>query len=100
MKTIELARRAVQKVLAAFEGGAIHTCSYCYRDEWDDELTDLKHICEDADESLKKHHVFERFETADEAIEAWNRMPDDVPGVGQDLYQCNIVKWLWSVEKE
>jgi len=57
-------------------------------------------ICKDADDLLKKHHVFERFETADEAIKAWNKMPDDVPGVGQDLYQCNIVKWLYSVENE
>lgn len=41
--------------------------------------------------------MFEKFETPDEAIEVWNKMPDDVPGVGQDLYQHNIAKWLWSV---
>ena len=96
MKAIEIARRVIQKTLAAFKSGAIHTCSYCYRDEWDDELADLKHICEDANDLLKKHYVFEKFETADQAIAAWKKMPDDVPGVGQDLYQCNIVKWLYS----
>ena len=73
------------------EGGSI------YFEGWGLNFRKTKHNCEEADESLKKHRVFERFETADEAIEAWNKMPDDVLGVGQDLYQCNIVKWLWSV---
>lgn len=41
-------RKAVEATLAAFDSGAIHTCSECYRDEWDDELSDLKALCETA----------------------------------------------------
>ena len=49
-------------------------------------------------EPLVQNHM--NFKTADEVIKAWNNMPHDVPEVGQDLYQRNIIKWLWSVEKE
>lgn len=35
-------REALERVLAAYKSGAIHTCAECYRDEWDDELGDLK----------------------------------------------------------
>ena len=35
-------RKALEATLAAFKSGAIHTCSYCYRDEWEDELNYLK----------------------------------------------------------
>lgn len=35
-------REALKRVLAAYKSGAIHTCAECYRDEWDDELGDLK----------------------------------------------------------
>ena len=51
-------------------------------------------------ESEQVEQIHMKFKTADEVLKAWNNMPDDIPGVGQDIYQCNIVKWLWSVENE
>lgn len=39
-------RKALEATLAAFKSGAIHTCSECYRDEWDDELSNLKAMVE------------------------------------------------------
>ena len=41
-------REALERVLAAYKSGAIHTCAECYRDEWDDELGDLKDAVEAA----------------------------------------------------
>lgn len=41
-------RAALEAVLAAYASGAIHTCAEHYRDEWDDELCDLKAKVESA----------------------------------------------------
>lgn len=46
--TMSKMRKALEATLAAFNSGAIHTCSECYRDEWDDELSNLKAMVESA----------------------------------------------------
>ena len=61
-------REALKRVLAAYKSGAIHTCAECYRDEWDDELGDLKAAVEAALATPPRN--CDRYHTVEEAFAA------------------------------
>ena len=81
-------RKALEATLAAFKSGAIHTCSECYRDEWEDELNYLKDDVELALEAPPQpvQNVTAMREALEKIREAYFENEDGFPRI-----DCTIV---------
>ncbi len=86
-------RGALKRVLAAYESGAIHTCAECYRDEWDDELGDLKAAVEAALSAPPRN--CDNYETPDEA---WCEYAKTHRGTSDRSWKSLILfaRWLFA----